>query len=299
MVLPEWNLFLAIPKRKSFRSGNAPLRLSWRQNRPMRWTVLLLLTPLFCGAQAFPGQRLSPAQDSIVARYLTRGAERFSYLSPQWQQQLDEGLAQDSTIGALWQMKAMPLFKTRKYETGMAFLDKAVRYDSSLLDYRAFIKTIFSKQYGAALQDWALCVQQTPGGYVMDHPYNFYRALCYLQLNEFRQALPLLEAVNASDSLHQRPHHLRLFYLGIARMETGDYTRALDAFNGAIARYSQFSDAYFYKGKCLALLGREAEGLEVMRRGKAFFEKKYTINEDNSFYEEYPYQITWRWDRVR
>ncbi|RYY88595.1 MAG: tetratricopeptide repeat protein [Chitinophagaceae bacterium] len=199
----------------------------------------------------------------------------------------------------LWQMKAMPLFKTRKYEAGMNCLDRAVRYDSSWLPYRAFIKTIFSKQYRSALQDLGLCRQRLGNDYVMDHPFDIYRALCYLQLNEFADALPLLQAQVADDDAHNRPHHLRLFYLGIAYLETGDIPHALKAFDRAIARYPQFSDAYFYKGKCLGLLGKQAEGLAIVRAGKTHFEKGYSINEDNSFYELYPYQVAWRWNAVK
>ncbi|RYY95239.1 MAG: tetratricopeptide repeat protein [Chitinophagaceae bacterium] len=265
----------------------------------MRFVAFLLLLPFIAGAQAFPKQQLTAAQDSIVARYATRGAERFSYLSPQWQQQLNEGLAQDSTIGDLWQMKAMPLFKTRKYEAGLRYLDKAVRYDSSWLDYRGFIRCIFAKQYSAALEDLNHCKTRMPGGYVMDHPYDLYRALCYLQLNEFDKALALLEAVTSDDAAHDRSHHLRLLYLGVAQMETGAYAKAIAAFDLAIARFPQFSDAYFYKGKCLGLLGRTSEGLAEMRKGKTYFEKGYSINEDNSVYELYPYQVAWRWKSVR
>ncbi|RYY41457.1 MAG: hypothetical protein EOO08_01570 [Chitinophagaceae bacterium] len=77
------------------------------------------------------------------------------------------------------------------------------------------------------------------------------------------------------------------------------HDKALAAFDRAIARYAHFSDAYFYKGKCLGFMGRTEEGLEVMRAGKAFHAKGHTINEDNSFYEPYPYQVLWRWRAVR
>lgn len=47
----------------------------------------------------------------------------------EWQAYLDKGLAIDSTITYFWQQKAMPYFKARKYEIGMEYLDKAVKYD--------------------------------------------------------------------------------------------------------------------------------------------------------------------------
>jgi hypothetical protein len=68
-------------------------------------------------------------QDSIIDKYLTNGAQKYSYNSPQWQLEIDKGLEVDSTIAYLWQQKAMPLFKQGKYEIGMEFVDKAVIYN--------------------------------------------------------------------------------------------------------------------------------------------------------------------------
>jgi tetratricopeptide (TPR) repeat protein len=199
----------------------------------------------------------------------------------------------------LWQMKAMPLFKTRKYEKAMALLDKAVFYDSAFLDYRAFMKCIFSKQYKEALEDFSICRKRTGNGYVMDHSYDVYSALCYLQLNEFEKARSLLEAQVAHDELHDRTHHFRLFYLGIACYELGLYQKAIDAFDRALKKFPQFSDAQFYKGKALGQLGRMEEGLAIIRAGKLNWEKGYSINEDNAIYELYPYQVAWRWRSVK
>ncbi|UVD80486.1 hypothetical protein NWE55_04235 [Myroides albus] len=57
-------------------------------------------------------------QDSIIAKYATNGAHQYNYYLDmnKWQTNLDEGLKKDSTIAYLWQQKAMPYFKNRKYE---------------------------------------------------------------------------------------------------------------------------------------------------------------------------------------
>lgn len=75
-----------------------------------------------------------------------------------WQNCLDNGLAKDSTIAYLWQQKAMPYFKARKYEIGMPFLDKAVKYKAERWQpYRGFMKCIFSKSYKDAIEDLEDC----------------------------------------------------------------------------------------------------------------------------------------------
>lgn len=86
-------------------------------------------------------------QDSIIEEHLENGAWKKGLYSTEWQEEIDKGLAKDSTIAYLWQQKAMPLFKQGKYELGMKYLDKAVKFDrnNEWLEYRAFMKCIFSK----------------------------------------------------------------------------------------------------------------------------------------------------------
>lgn len=87
-------------------------------------------------------------QEKIIERYLKNGAWKHELYSMEWQEEIDKGLAQDSTIAYLWQQKAMPLFKQGKYEAGMEFIDKAVQYNPERWqDYRAFIKCIFALQH--------------------------------------------------------------------------------------------------------------------------------------------------------
>ncbi|GAA4343341.1 tetratricopeptide repeat protein [Flaviaesturariibacter amylovorans] len=263
--------------------------------------LLLLLLPMAAIAQyrEFGGTPATARQDSIMTVHLKGGAWKYSYLTPEWTQHIDAGLRADSTIAYLWQQKAMPLFKMRKHDLAMEYLDKAVQYDAHWLDYRAFMKCIFAKQYRSALQDFAAARAAKGNASVMDHTYDLWSAVCHLQLNESDSALRLLQAQIKEHDAKGWTHHLDLYYLGIAYYETGRYPEALAAFDRAIAKYSQFSDAYFYKGKCLGQLGRNEEGLRVIRQGKVFYEKGYSINEDNSIYETYPYQVAWRWKSVK
>ena len=79
---------------------------------------------------------------------MKNGAWKYTLGSYEWQTEIDKGLAKDSTIAYLWQQKAMPYFKARKYEVGMTFLDKAVQYNPERWQpYRGFMKCIFSKSY--------------------------------------------------------------------------------------------------------------------------------------------------------
>ncbi len=133
-------------------------------------------------------------QDAIMKEHLNNGAWRQEMYSQEWQTAIDKGLEKDSTISYMWQQKAMPLFKQGKYEVGMEFIDQAVKYNPrSYLEYRAFIKCIFAKTYKAAIKDFEICKKEYGNSFVMDHSYNFYIALSYLQLNEFAKAEAIFE----------------------------------------------------------------------------------------------------------
>ena len=114
----------------------------------------------------------------------------------------------------------MPLFKQKKYELGMPFVDSAAKYDAHRwLPYRAFIKCVFAKTYRAALEDFEAAEAIQPEGIVMDHTYDFYRGMCHLQLNEFDAAIGLIQrSVAKGIARTGEGHFFEYFYLGIARM---------------------------------------------------------------------------------
>lgn len=114
-------------------------------------------------------------EEQIINEHLKNGVWKHFYYSQEWQSEIDKGLAKDSTIAYLWQQKAMPMFKQGKYEIGMAYIDKAVEYDSAKWqEYRAFIKCVFAKTYKDAITDFEDCKIRFGDRYVMDHTYDYY-----------------------------------------------------------------------------------------------------------------------------
>lgn len=237
-------------------------------------------------------------QDSIVKEHLENGAWKEGLYSSEWQEEIDKGLAKDSTIAYLWQQKAMPLFKQGKYEVGMKYLDKAVKYDKSneWQEYRAFIKCIFSKTYQEAIIDFEDCKKKNGTSYVMDHSYDFYIALSKIQLNEFSQAEDLLEEViNTELRLHGEEwiHYLEFFYLGISRYEQGKHEEAIESFDRALQKYPKFAEVLYYKANSLQRLRKTSEAEKLMEEAIKYGKQGNSINEDNSIYERYPYQVRW------
>lgn len=259
--------------------------------------ILLCCITFSCNSQ---NSNLSQAdkekQQAIIDEYLTNCAAKYNYnfAMDRWQACLDEGLKKDSTIAYLWQQKAMPLFKARKYEAGMVFLDKAVKYDEDRwLEYRAFIKCIFAKTYKDAIVDFEKCKAKVGNSYVMDHTYDFHIALSYLQLNEFEKA----EKIFKKDTDEQvkkngEAHHLDLFYYGISLFEQQRFKEAIVVFDRALKQYPQFSDVKYYKALAMYRNNEPKEITDsLFKEAKADLEAGYTINEDQIYYEMYPYQI--------
>jgi tetratricopeptide (TPR) repeat protein len=234
-------------------------------------------------------------KDSIEKKYFINGAERHGYTSHKWQIYLDSAIAITPDNASLWQRKAMPYFKARKYEVGMQYLDNAVLLDASeWLGYRAFIKCIFCKNYTAALTDYAAAEKLKGNFNMMEHPYSFYQGLCYLGLNKFDSALTYFNKTNEVERKTiggSGGHFMNWFYIGIVLYEKEDFENAVMAFDKALQQYTNFSDAQYYKAICLGNQKKYDEAKVLFTLAKENAKKGYSFTEDNCAYEKYPYQL--------
>jgi tetratricopeptide (TPR) repeat protein len=236
-------------------------------------------------------------QDAIIKEHLENGAWKHMMFSKEWQDNIDAGLKKDSTVAYLWQQKAMPYFKLRKCEIGMPLIDKAVQYDRQRWQpYRAFIKCIFARNDKDAMVDFEDCKKRFGNNYEMDHTYNFYIGLCLLQLNKYPEAEKIFKEYNDEmfKTRQNLEHPTALFYYGISVYEQQKWDEAVKIFDKTLSIYPNFSDVKFYKAMCLLNLKKSNEAQLLLEEGKKDGEKGYTINEDNTIYEKYPYQVIWR-----
>lgn len=255
---------------------------------------ILLLKNCYTFAQP-PNNKVQ--QDTIIEKYLKNGAYKYHYILQGWDDNINLALKQDSTIAMLWQQKAIPYWKTKKYSLAVACYDKAVLYDrEKYLGRRGYLKCIFQRDYTSAISDMELAEKEFGYGYQNDHSYSFYISLCYLQLNEFDKAERILQNdFNKTTKEHGENwiHFLDLFYMGIIQYELRNYDKAIFFFDRSLNTYTNFSDAKYYKGLCLLQKGNITDAESIMREAKANFGQGYTINEDDSAYETYPYKVNW------
>ena len=241
-----------------------------------------------CGSQ--------PNQDSLVARFLTNGAHRISYLDPRWGQYCDSLIAACPTFAYAYQQKAMPLIKTGKYEETFALLNRAVALDPNhWLAYRGFLKCIFTKDYDGALLDFEQAARLKPNGREMDHTYPFFRGLCQLELGRFARA----EAEFNRDLAQQRGadgkgdvHFNTLLYVGIAYLEMKKHDLAATHLQQCLRAYPQHPEANYYAALVARAQGDEAAAQQYLATAQKALLGGYRLNEDNIFYTNYPRQIT-------
>jgi tetratricopeptide (TPR) repeat protein len=275
-----------------------------KKNRSLktRFIVLGLTSLLLSCTKNLPEEKqiATSNPDEIIETYLKNGAWKHNYLTREWGEWIDKGLEKDSTIAYLWQQKAMPLWKKRKYELALKYYNNAVKYNRErYLSRRGFLKCIFQKEYANALIDFNTYKKEYGFTYEQDHSIEFWIAICHLQLNEYNKALNVLKnEIESQESEHGIGwvHYLDLFYLGIIYFELGDYNSAIAKFDKVLSEYSTFSDVQYYKSICLNRLGEKEKAKKLVNDGVLNYAKGNTFTEGSVNYEPYPYQVTWEWE---
>ncbi|SFQ50842.1 tetratricopeptide repeat protein [Hymenobacter arizonensis] len=235
-------------------------------------------------------------QDSLVARYLDRGAHRVSYLSPQWAQYCDSLIAACPTIAYAYQQKAMPLIKCGDYAKAFPLIDQAVALDvNRWLAYRGFLKCIFTKDYAGALTDFRRVAQLKPQGREMDHTYAFFMGLCNLEMGKYKDA----EADFAEDMRLQlgadgrgEIHFNTLLYAGVLALKKKQYPQAQTHLERCLKAYSQHPEANYYLALAYQAQGKPALARQHLAASQRALIGGYRLNEDNIYYANYPGQIT-------
>lgn len=226
-------------------------------------------------------------EDSVKLSIYLDSIDNSDLLSMKRQCYLDSALTIQPYNAYFWQQKAMPLFKLRKYEIGLPYLDNAVAIDSQYIAYRAFMKCIFMKSYKDALKDFDLAIELNGNSFIMDHSYEFYKGLCYLQLNQFDEAAHYIR--KGLDSNHT--HFLHYFYMAVIYYELENYADAIIFLDKCLNDYPQFPDALFYKSLCVEKIEGRVAMIPILEQAIFYYKKGYSMNEDNAIYEPYPYQV--------
>lgn len=244
-----------------------------------------------------PEKVVLSATDSLKIAHYWQKANEVPVYSVDRQHFLDSALMIKPDSAYFWQQKAMPLYKERKFSLGKPFLEKAVLYDPErYLAYSGFMKCLFSNEYQESIDELMLAKEKFGDGYVMDHTYNFYIALDYLQLNQFENAKKFLLKSKEqqfkdfpNDPPEEACHYMDWFYMGVVEYELKNYEKAIENFDTSLKVYKNFGDAFYYKGISQYYSGKKEEGEKTIEL--AWKNNQNTINEDQVYYVVYPYQV--------
>ncbi|SFC29020.1 Tetratricopeptide repeat-containing protein [Kaistella jeonii] len=257
--------------------------------------ILLLFLPFLVYSQNEKMIRGLDGNQKKMLLNLLRKDATVSIFSRQHQYYLDSILTILPEDPFFWQQKAMPLFKQKKYELGMTYLNKAVDLDDSnhYREYRAFIKCIFQKSYLESLAEFNYLAEiNGSNGVIMDHIYDFWKGLCYLQLNDFATSKTFIEKSVAFGLKNDIVNPYEMFYLGVIEFETGNYFKAIENLDKSLKLYPNFSDAKYFKALSLMNLNETAKAEILLLEAQNDLQNGFTFNEGNSLYEQFPYQVT-------
>ncbi len=128
---------------------------------------------------------------------------------------------------------------------------------------------------------------------VNDNPMDTFFEMISEPFNEYQKAESILQnyVYEIYKNRQQLEHHTAYFYLGIAKYELKKYDEAIAIFDKALKIYPNFSDVKYYKHICLMFLGQNEQAKELYAQVKEDFKLGYKLNEDNTIYEIYPYQL--------
>jgi tetratricopeptide (TPR) repeat protein len=254
----------------------------------------LLLSFLLCFSfEIHAQQSLKDSAETYFEKY----GHQYSYNTLEWQASADSALMIDPQCAYVWQQKAMPYLKNGDFGTWVNYINKAAAYDpKKYLPYRAFCRLAFMKDYDAALKDFEEAEKYNKNDieYVMDHTYDLYKGLCYLETHRLDLAKKHFQK-SIDYQLNARgeawTHYVDLFYLGMAYHLLKDDSRAIYYLDKCLKQYAQFPDANYYKGLILRSLNRPTEALEHLLAAQQAMKQGYRMNEDNEIYANYPLQI--------
>jgi tetratricopeptide (TPR) repeat protein len=235
-------------------------------------------------------------KDSIVQHYLKDLAWQKGYNHPNWDRYCDTVIALCPDIAEAYREKAIPHIKYANLAIAMPLEDKAVELSpGEWLDYRAFLKVIFTKDYEGALVDFENAEKQKPLGGLMDHTYSFYKGLSYLGLGEYSKAIDALDQDIKTQSNYSKDayiHFNTFLFLGIAHYKNNNLIEAENYINRCLKNYEAHPDALYYLGMINTQNNNKTEALANFTKSLNALKIGYSMNEDNESYCNYPFQIT-------
>ncbi len=268
----------------------------WLLSLSAYWTIHTACNPpVQMGTSNICDSRMS--RDSLIRRFVDSGAEKlpYHYNNPRWDTYFDSLLTICPDIAEAYQLKGVPAIKNGEYAKAYQLNEKAAELDSQqFIPYLGFLKCIFTKDYAGAIINFNQAIRLSPGGAEMDHDYYFYLGICHLQMHNYTEAeknfnldISSQKAVKPTDI-----HFNSVLYMGILKMEINQPDSALGYFKLCLDTYKELPEANYYLALVYKQKNKMDSAVKYLQMARQSVVDGYSMNEDNQFYVNYPFQIT-------
>lgn len=233
-------------------------------------------------------------QDSLFNLY-SKKARSFGFDHPGWDQSFDSLIAICPNIAEAYQEKGLPHLFKGNYDKVFEYNDKAVELDPKRwTGYRGYLHCIYAKNYEKAIQDFENATQLTPNGFIQDHTYWFFLALCHMELGNYEVAEGFLN----KDIVQQKRgegkndlHFNSLLYFGVVYYLMNEYDKAELWLRDCLQLYEQHPMANYYMGMTMKITGN-SQAKVYFEKAKQYTREGYRLNEPNSQNITFPKQIS-------
>ena len=268
------------------------------------WTFLagiLFVSVLWISCQRsdyeYYSKTLTAEERQDMAQHLTDGIVNYYQGSPASQMLLEEALQYDPNHALAHREIGVPYLKRGIAAAFPHYYGKAADLDPlGWTGWRGYLYLYFYRDYERALVDFNALDTITPG--VVDYPQSisvdFMRGVCYLQLDQYDQAIEYLDRhIAHEDSVagaNYVPPEAYLFR-GISYWKKGEPTTAISSFNTGLALESYNADLQYWLAKVYAEQGERERARQYLAGAQSAFakgdyNKRFYVEEFYQLYEE-------------
>ncbi|MCE7063805.1 tetratricopeptide repeat protein [Dyadobacter sp. CY326] len=233
-------------------------------------------------------------RDSLFNVYAKK-ARTFGFDDPGWDRSFDELLAICPNIAEAYQEKGLPHLVKGNLAKVFEYNDKAVELDPQRWTaYRGYLHCIYAKNYEKAILDFEKALQFAPHGFIQDHTYWFFLALCNIELGNYEKAVSFLEKDIAQQRRGEGKNDLHfnsLLYFGITYYLMNEYDKAEKWLTECLQLYDQHPMANYYLAMTMKITGNKQQDV-YFAKAKQYMLDGYRLNEPNSASVVFPKQMT-------
>jgi len=247
----------------------------------MKWIIFIFLLPIYASGQ--PNCNVFLYNKDTAQYNACKSVESVPYYqyTRNYQEKFDKALEICPYFAYAYSAKSTAYLKSGDFITWKYLIDKAVQFDSIYLDYRAWCRYQFFRDYKGAIADIELLESRKKTkeiGYSAGGEYHLLvaKAMCYSALNQKNKAIEILEDL-FSDSTYQAGL-FDYYQLAVSYFQIKDYDKAWKYCLEQIKVNNLAENKYYMariskiKGNTQEYLSLKEEAIQLYKKEKYLFD---------------------------